>query len=536
MPLDPAILLSLRPPAPIATPDEVAIKQLTADEARLKMRQNIETAQDNAALQNAIRINLGPDGLPDYHKALTQLYSTRPNAAAKLQSAMTSARKAQAETDDLEDKHKGAVIDSVGQIVQGSTPENWPVRYSVLQRNAPEVASMFGPQWTPDMQDKIDTFTSAATKRKDYIDQQEKAREHFLKGDDQKAIASRINALGDNATPDAVMDILRDARDKWGASPQDVSQVASLPDMPSVKAWARKAELGQKEVETLQQTADRNAQLAKTEDMTRQQTAIRDAATVANEAANRALRAQEIGIQQHRENRETAQQAQQGAPVAPLDPKDPGFKVAQDLAYGRLPFAAFRTLEAYNRNAARKEQIYATAGQLNPNFNPAAFEMGFTLAKNPKVQQQLASLDNVERGVPDLLKFSDAAARSGATILNKAILPGGVALGGRTYSNFRTARTAFADELSGALGYGSATDMSREMGFDMTNENLSPENFRAAVQDVVIPFVQRKRQTLLNQMGVYGQSGMNPAASSGVPAAPASGSMKVGKYTVTPIK
>jgi hypothetical protein len=205
------------------------------------------------------------------------------------------------------------------------------------------------------------------------------------------------------------------------------------------------------------------------------------------------------------------QMRQQNQPVD-IQPGTPEYKVAQGLAYGMLTFPQFRTLYAYSRDAKKREALYAKAVDMNPNFNPAAFEMGFTLAKNPRVQQQLASLDNVQQGVPDLLRFSDDATRAGATLLNKFIVPGGIAVGGRKYSDFNTAISAFADELSGALGFGSATDMSREMGYRMTDKNLSPENFRSALATVVMPFVQRKRDTLLKQMGVYGQPGMNPAA------------------------
>lgn len=188
------------------------------------------------------------------------------------------------------------------------------------------------------------------------------------------------------------------------------------------------------------------------------------------------------------------------------------FKVAQDLAYGKLTMQQFRSLYAYSRDTKGKQSLYATAQSLNPNFNPAAFEMGQTLAKNPKVQQQLASLDNVIQAAPDLLKASQEASRSGIPLVNGIVLKAGINLGGKKYSNFKTAQIAFADELSGALGYGSATDMSREMGFNMTDPNLTPDQFNSSVQDIVIPFVQRKRDTLLHQMGVYGQPGMNPAA------------------------
>lgn len=204
--------------------------------------------------------------------------------------------------------------------------------------------------------------------------------------------------------------------------------------------------------------------------------------------------------------------SQQGSNVVDYKPGSREYQVAQDLAYGKLTMPQFRSLTAYSRDTNKKMDIYQKATELNPNFNPAQFEMGYHLAANPKVQQQLASMDNVKRAIPDLMQFSDAASRSGVPLVNQFLLKGGLKLGSKNYSNFATARTAFADELSGALGFGSATDMSRQMGLDMTDPNMSPDAFRSAVQNVVEPFIERKKQTLLDQMGVYGQQGMNPAA------------------------
>ena len=103
-----------------------------------------------------------------------------------------------------------------------------------------------------------------------------------------------------------------------------------------------------------------------------------------------------------------------------------------------------------------------------------------------------------------LLAASDKAARSRFTDLNKFIVPGGIHIGDRDYSNFRTARIAFADELSLALGIGSATDMAREMSFDMTDPKLGPDEFSSSMRDIVVPFIERRKQSLLDQMGVYG--------------------------------
>ncbi len=204
-----------------------------------------------------------------------------------------------------------------------------------------------------------------------------------------------------------------------------------------------------------------------------------------------------------------------GLSATPLDiPQgSAAFKVAQDLAYGRLDYPGFIKLYSYSRDPNIRQSIYFKATELNPNFNMTDFERGLKFATNPKVVAQLASLDNVKSGVADLLKFSDQAARSGLPIVNQLTMPGGIKLGSQSYSNFKTARTAFADELSGALGYGSATDMSREMGFDMTDPTLTPETFASNVRDVLVPFVQRKENSLRNRMGVYG----NAPAGSTVP-------------------
>jgi hypothetical protein len=203
----------------------------------------------------------------------------------------------------------------------------------------------------------------------------------------------------------------------------------------------------------------------------------------------------------------------------PIVPRTPAYRVAEDLADGKLTFAQFRSLYP-SRSSNQKEAIYDKARELNPNFDAAQFEAGYKFASNPKVRQQLSAIDNVRRGVEDLLKFSDAADRAGATVLNEFVVPGGVALGGEAYVNLEAARVGFADELSGALGFGSATDMSRKMGFDMTNSKLSPQNFRSNVLKVVVPFLQRKWDSLQNQMGPYGKTDEDTG---GIPPAPVRG-------------
>jgi hypothetical protein len=211
-----------------------------------------------------------------------------------------------------------------------------------------------------------------------------------------------------------------------------------------------------------------------------------------------------------------------GGPEIEIKPGTRHYRTAVDLASGALPLADFQRMFGRGQQlAGLKEAMYDTAKQINPEFSPAAYEMGLKVASNPKIVQQVGSINNVLSGVPDLLSASNAASNSGIRLLNSYIPKGGLMVGGKAYSNLKTARTAFADELSGALGYGSATDMSREMGFDMTDTTLSPDKFQSAIQDIVIPFVNRKKKSITDTMGVYGKPGMSPAAGPATPVTPA---------------
>jgi hypothetical protein len=107
--------------------------------------------------------------------------------------------------------------------------------------------------------------------------------------------------------------------------------------------------------------------------------------------------------------------------------------------------------------------------------------------------------------IPDLLKYSDDAKRSGATALNQFLIPGGLAIGDKSYTNLKTAATAFADELSLALGIGNATDMAKQMGFEMTDFYQSPENLRSNLLGPVARFIDNRRNSLLSEMGPYGE-------------------------------
>jgi len=59
--------------------------------------------------------------------------------------------------------------------------------------------------------------------------------------------------------------------------------------------------------------------------------------------------------------------------------------------------------------------------------------------------------------------------------------------------------------------------MKLQLGIDITDPNMSPANYRSAL-DKVLGFVDRKRNANLVLMGQYGQPGASPAARSAEPA------------------
>lgn len=391
----------------------------------------------------------------------------------------------------------GAAAESVAGLPLAQRQQAWQMRLAILQSNNVNV-SKFPPQVPDDA--GLSSLRSMALSQKDQIENRFKESELKLKQDQLGVSQGELKVKQDSEN--RLADVAN--RPTETAHPPGSHVTVRDPQGNIIKEYTvpKDSNIDPLSPEGIDATVKRDTALS----------AVPQRPAAAQPAMSPDRFNQEKGLRNITAAAAGARAAAASAPVE-IANGSKEFRVAQDLAYGGLPLNDFKAL--YGRAAATanlKIAIYDKARELNPNFNPAAFEMGFTLAKNPKVQQQLASMDNVQQAVPDLLKLSDAASRTSITKLNDLIIKGGVQLGSKNYSNLATARTAFADELSGALGFGSATDMSKEMGIDMTRPDLSPDAFRSAIQDVVVPFIQRKRDTLLKQMGVYGQPGMNPAA------------------------
>lgn len=182
------------------------------------------------------------------------------------------------------------------------------------------------------------------------------------------------------------------------------------------------------------------------------------------------------------------------------------FGVARDLAYGILPYSDFARMYAYQRNGREQMRtIYAKARDLNPEFSPALFEQGAKFAGSPQTRRSLGAVANVEAGIPSMIDASNAAARSHVKFLNEHfIIPGGAQIGEHEYSDLQAAHKAFGDELSLALGVGTASDLKTKLGLEIADPNLDPSAFESVLKRQVLPFLERRKQSLRGQMGPYG--------------------------------
>lgn len=476
-------------------------RQAQAEQRQQQAAQIAQQAGIRSAWQAAMRASHG-----DPDAAAEALDKVNPDAAAygreQTNTARTKALDVATKTADLHTKIVGQTADLLNGI-NTQDPNDYAAKVLAVRGMAGNDKNMqqflqttlpmpgeqgFDPSQIPQY---VQRAQNAAIPYKDYWDKMQASVTAANNGDAVKSLAYALDA-------------------EKNGSPQDL-----LKTIASHRALGMKSDVAQPFVDAITSGAYKADPLffAKLGGITNPKeagelTGTIPGTTTPTEAAKEHAASEATAAMNAQTERMKANQAT--TPVKPIEPWSPDFKVAQDLAYGRMTPGFFRTLEAYNRDAGKKAALYATAAQLNPDFNEADFERGFKFISSPRIASQLASLDNVQSGVSDLLKASDAATRTGSPLLNKVVIPAGsLVLGNQKYSNWQTARTAFADELSGALGYGSATDMSREMGFNMTDQNLSPAAFRSGIQDIVIPFVERKRASLLKQGSVYGTSANN---------------------------
>lgn len=218
------------------------------------------------------------------------------------------------------------------------------------------------------------------------------------------------------------------------------------------------------------------------------------------------------------------------AATVQIKPGTPEYKVAQDLASGKLTFAQFRTLTAYGRDVGKKMAIYQTAAELNPEFTPAQFELGFKMASNPQFRNRLVAINALGPVIDQIDTLAQQVGNSDLPTFNKFLQGAKFQIGNRSVTNFRQLQVLLGDEVGNALGVGTGSDLKTRLGLDLVNPNLGPQQFADTMQQLRSVLDARKAE-ILRQMGMYAPE--QPGAAGGVETWERGADGKLRKATVT---
>jgi len=199
------------------------------------------------------------------------------------------------------------------------------------------------------------------------------------------------------------------------------------------------------------------------------------------------------------------------APAPEIKPGTPEYKVAQDLAAGKLTSQQFRSLTAYGRDTGKKMAIYAKAAELNPEFNQAQFELGFKMASNPQIRQRIVAINSLEPVIDKVDQLADQVGNGDIPVWNRFINSAKFNIGDKTVTNFRQMQILLGDEVGNALGVGTGSDLKTKLGLDLVNPNLSAANFKSTMAQLR-SVLEARRSELLRQMGMYGDVAAPPTS------------------------
>jgi hypothetical protein len=205
------------------------------------------------------------------------------------------------------------------------------------------------------------------------------------------------------------------------------------------------------------------------------------------------------------------------SPTVKIPEGSPDYRAAQDLAYGKLTFQQFRSIYPSRANdGGKKAAIYDLARDMNPEFDPAQYEMGFKYASNPKTRNALVSIDQVVPNINRMVDLSNQISRTDLPSVNALLSSAKFQLGSRKVSNFRQMQKLIGDELGIALGAGGMSDMKLQLGLDIVDPNLGPEQFFQSMANVK-DFLQQRKLAILHGEGPYGKDEANTITAAGDP-------------------
>lgn len=504
---DPSVLkptlYSVLPPAPRVS---AASQGPTAAMTKLAIDQ-----QKQGELQQLAGQYLSDPNNMDYDGYVNAVSQKYPEDALRMKALLETSRKDHAETTAAQSKATAGMLDAFKPVVRAWTVN--PTSYTPDARSqaVQQITSTFGPTYgsladqslpqpgDPNTTDKLENVYRIIDSHADFLKDRADAFQTYANG---KLVEGTLKNLAIADTPDKWAIAAREAK---GGGTGDLVDLAGNAD--GAKAMLAKRQ-GLEPQKAESEGSDFKQYATK---VARDMGKTYDDLTSADMDKIRAKYSKDM-VKPAVVNMGAAGPMN----VPEIKPGTALYRTAQDLAYGKLTFQGFRTLAAYSRDAGTKFALYDTARQLNPNFNQAAFEMGYKYAGNPKTQNTLVSIDNALSNFDKAVDVSNSLDRTDLPSINRLLASGKFQFGNRPVTNFQQLQTILGDDIALAIGQGAPSDYKTKLAQSLLNGNLSKENFISTLRQAG-EFLQNRKQSILKQEGIYGTPEFNPSAAEVLP-------------------
>ena len=441
----------------------------------------------------------------DYEGMVKAVIAKHPDRGFAMGKAAEEWQKAGAEKYSAQAKASSDGIDAALKRIQGATAEDIGQRVDDVLKDFPQAAPILNPLKMNFSPERLQNIEMIAMNQKEFWDWQARAGDAIASGDKMKGIAS---AYAGASTPDQRAIVDRTMK-LGGLGPM----VGLYPDQQSAQTAFQQMDALKPEKGT-----EKGGQAKEGMYKGKRTFGVFDPNTNTFNVDGQQVSAQEF--------RPIAPQSAGGGgggtasmSTPEIKPGTAWYRTAQDVAYGKLTFNQLRTLLAGMRGgtaAAQKIAFYDKAREINPNFNPAAFEMGYKYAGNPKTQNTLVSIDNALANFDKAVDLSEALDRTDAPSINRLLAAGKFQLGGKSVTNLQQFQTILGDDIALAIGQGAPSDYKTKLAQSLLNGNLSKENFISTLKQAG-EFLHNRKQAILRQEGPYGEKGFNPSADAPLP-------------------
>lgn len=430
MPLDPSIILGGRPApiAPAPSPFEMAKTLSTIEDVRAQVEQRRlaadkarQDAADRAAMQQALVETNG-----DVQAALPKLFQTNPTAAAALRQKFEEGTKEQAAAALSKFQLTQHQLDTSLKLLQGRTPENWPVLRSAMVGISPQADKLLPQDYNEDALNAVEKMgLTAAENNKVKTD----ALEHYLKGDYHGAVSRVIGAINP-AAPDAQAQMDRGYAGLKPFIPQSV--LDQYPTVATPDAIAQAQQLGISPEKREEHAIQRATQ----------------AQTAAHQAVEEAQGAGRLTVEQQRVALERQRLAQSAGDVTTLSPA--GLDAAATLfaKTGQLP-----ALGMGDKNT--RKQIINRAADLMPGLDIASAKADYGANKDSlqAMQKQRDAIGAFEqtarKNIDTFLAQAGKVVDTGSPLANRFVRQvSGQLLGSPDQAAFDAARQVAVNEVA----------------------------------------------------------------------------------------